>query len=148
MASKYSIIGLSPGVLSLGTPKVASVLLLCNILNPGRLHRTWLWFLVSTLFICLSLCIVLTWTRCVPAEAVYIFDLPGANCANPKATLPFVIFTGGTLPHPFHVNKSYKRLLKLTLLSSLLGFCRHLPRRLPCNSAVEHGNVLEKEACS
>lgn len=92
------------GIMAFTTPKLAIAALLNRIMNPGRFHRIWLWFLTAMVFVSSSICIVVLFTMCDPPEALWKTQLMamGATCRPNKVLVGYAIFTGGKLI-PFYV---------------------------------------------
>ena len=51
---RYTVISWVPGVLSFIVPKFAGLILLARLLNPGRIHRIFMW-IASVFYILLTL---------------------------------------------------------------------------------------------
>ncbi|KAL4954413.1 hypothetical protein BDW69DRAFT_194059 [Aspergillus filifer] len=84
------------GIMSFTTPKLAIAALLNRIMNPGKLHRIWLWVLTAMVFISSSICIVVLFTMCDPPEALWNIQLTstGATCRPTSILVGYAIFTG------------------------------------------------------
>ncbi|KAL4938830.1 hypothetical protein BDV06DRAFT_200073 [Aspergillus oleicola] len=84
------------GIMSFTTPKLAIAALLNRIMNPGRIHRIWLWVLTAMVFISSSICIVVLFTMCDPPEALWKIQLTsaGATCRPTSILVGYAIFTG------------------------------------------------------
>lgn len=88
------------GIMSFTTPKLAVASLLIRILNPGRFHRIWLWFLTGLVFVASSICIIVLFTMCDPSKALWQVHLvaEGATCRPIRILIDYAIFTGGWYP--------------------------------------------------
>ncbi|KAL4804194.1 hypothetical protein BDV18DRAFT_162602 [Aspergillus unguis] len=84
------------GIMSFTTPKLAIAALLNRIMNPGRFHRVWLWFLATMVFVSSSICIVILFTMCDPPEALWHTEMMamGATCRPNRVLVGYAIFTG------------------------------------------------------
>jgi hypothetical protein len=129
------------GIMSFTTPKLAIAALLNRVMNPGRFHRWWLWFLTCLVFVSSTICIVVLFTMCDPPRALWQIDLLSAGqatCRPQKILVGYAIFTGGM---------SGVALLSTQLdgLSSYIWLRRLIPRRVPhrCSSTVT--NYTEEE---
>lgn len=84
------------GILSFTVPKLAVTAMLNRILNPGWIHKTWLWLLVGTAAAVSCICIIILFTMCDPPEALWKVHLvaEGATCKNVWMLVDYAIFTG------------------------------------------------------
>ncbi|KAL2812682.1 hypothetical protein BDW59DRAFT_176925 [Aspergillus cavernicola] len=84
------------GIMSFTTPKLAIAALVNRILNPGSLHRMWIWGLTAMVFVASSICIVVLFIMCDPPEAVWEIELmsTGATCRPTSILVGYAIFTG------------------------------------------------------
>ncbi|KAL5343276.1 hypothetical protein BJX70DRAFT_408835 [Aspergillus crustosus] len=84
------------GIMAFTTPKLAIAALLNRILNPGRLHRIWLWVLTGLVFVSSSICIIILFTMCNPPAALWTPELmsAGAVCRPTSVLVSYAIFTG------------------------------------------------------
>ncbi|KAL4802205.1 hypothetical protein BDV18DRAFT_167068 [Aspergillus unguis] len=91
-----SCIDFALGIMSFTIPKFAIAALLNRIMNPGRFHRIWLWFLTTLVFVSSSICIIMQWTMCDPPRALWHPELmaKGAKCRPQKILVGFSIFLG------------------------------------------------------
>lgn len=87
------------GIMSFTTPKLAVAFLLIRIMNPGRFHRMWLWFLTGLVFVASTICIIVLFTMCDPPKAMWKVHLmvTGATCRPIHILIGYAIFTGGML---------------------------------------------------
>lgn len=89
----WTTIAFCPGILSFGLPKLAVVSLLTRLLNPGRLHKFVLWFMVVW---CLLTLLAVTGTllgQCQPAESQWNFDIEG-TCVEKSHIVNFSLYAG------------------------------------------------------
>ncbi|KAK2037188.1 integral membrane protein [Colletotrichum somersetense] len=82
-----------PGIMSFGLPKLAVVYLLTRLLNPGKYHKMFLWFLgiwcQLTLFVTAGLLL----GRCTPARSLWDFSISG-KCFSTDILVGFCIYAG------------------------------------------------------
>lgn len=85
------------GILSFTLPKIAVTSMLTRILNPKPLHKTILWMMVGTAAVVSIICILILFTMCDPAEALWKPRLvaAGAKCKSTTMLIDYAIFTGG-----------------------------------------------------
>lgn len=98
-----------PGILFLGLPKIAIVLLLDRLLDPTKFVRVFLWGIVGisqASFICL---IGLLLGRCNPPMRLWDQNVEG-ECMDIQVVTNFAVFAGG-LSYLFCVNLSFTRVL-------------------------------------
>ena len=128
------------GIVGFSTPKFAVVALLSRILNPGRIHRIFLWFLASLVFVASVICIIVILTNCDPHKALWQTHLmaEGATCRDPWIMVSYCIFAGGMLICIL------AGLLKLTRFSPIC-LRRPVPCRLPDFRISETSIVFEEE---
>lgn len=88
-------LGFVPGIIAFGLPKLAVISLLMQLLAPSRLHAALLWAFGAICLVLLVACIVWTYAQCDPPRAMWTFDLPGAKCSKPGATVPVSVAAGG-----------------------------------------------------
>ena len=93
-AIKYITIGFVPGILSFTVPKFAVVLLLCDLLNPSRLHRWFLWGMAAINFTAIIVCIIIVYASCDPPYAMWTLSVV-PKCWDPKVVVYSSIFAGG-----------------------------------------------------
>ncbi|KAJ5163102.1 uncharacterized protein N7500_004932 [Penicillium coprophilum] len=84
------------GILSFTIPKIAVTSMLTRILNPKPMHKAILWTMVGTAAIVSIICIVILFTMCDPAEALWTPRLmkTGATCKSTTMLIDYAIFTG------------------------------------------------------
>ncbi|KAF4760718.1 hypothetical protein HAV15_006113 [Penicillium sp. str.  len=84
------------GILSFTLPKIAVTSMLTRILNPKPLHKTILWMMVGTAAVVSIICILILFTMCDPAEALWKPRLveAGAKCKSTTMLIDYAIFTG------------------------------------------------------
>ena len=83
-----------PGVLVLGLPKVAVVILLNRLLNPSKWHRRFLWVMV-VLCVLSNIATVGTLAgQCTPTKAMWNFDMD-AKCIDPNIIIGFSLYSAG-----------------------------------------------------
>lgn len=86
----WTMVGICPGVISLGVPKLAVVSLLIRLLNPSKYHRWFLWTLAT---VCVLSVTAITGTllgQCDPMESLWNFDIKG-KCVNRGITTAYSI---------------------------------------------------------
>ncbi|KAI1323499.1 integral membrane protein [Xylariaceae sp. FL0255] len=89
----WTIAGFCPGVMSFGLPKLAVVVLLTRLLNPGRLHAAFLWFLGVATILVLAATVGVLVGRCQPSRAQWDFSVPG-TCFSTMVLASYCIFAG------------------------------------------------------
>ncbi|CAG8898115.1 unnamed protein product [Penicillium egyptiacum] len=84
------------GILSFTLPKIAVTSMLTRILNPKPMHKTILWVMVGTAAVVSIICIIILFTMCDPAEALWKPKLvaAGAKCKSTTMLIDYAIFTG------------------------------------------------------
>ncbi|KAL2815094.1 hypothetical protein BJX63DRAFT_420468 [Aspergillus granulosus] len=85
------------GIMSFTTPKLAIAALLNRVMNPGRVHRWWLWFLTGLVSVSSTVCIIVLFTMCDPPRALWQIDLISAGeatCRPERILVGYAIFTG------------------------------------------------------
>ncbi|CDM33429.1 hypothetical protein DTO013E5_7298 [Penicillium roqueforti] len=84
------------GIFSFTLPKIAVTSMLTRILNPKPLHKAMLWTMVGTTSVVSITCIIILFTMCDPAEALWKPELvaAGAKCKSTALLIDFAIFTG------------------------------------------------------
>jgi hypothetical protein len=93
-AIMYITLGFVPGILSFTVPKFAVILLLCNLLNPTRLHRWVLWTMSAINFAAITACIVIVYAACEPVYAQWTLSIV-PKCWDPSYIVYSSIFAGG-----------------------------------------------------
>ncbi|OHW91991.1 integral membrane protein [Colletotrichum incanum] len=82
-----------PGIMSFGLPKLAVVSLLTRLMNPGKYHKWFLWWLgiwcQLTLFVTAGLLL----GRCTPARSLWNFSVKG-NCFSTDILVGYCIYAG------------------------------------------------------
>jgi len=89
---RYTVISWVPGVLSFIVPKFAGLILLARLLNPGRIHRIFMW-IASVFYILLALgMLIMNFCQCTPVAAQW----GGAvgTCLDRKVTLYYALALG------------------------------------------------------
>lgn len=89
----YTILSFPPGILSFGLPKLAVVHLLSRLLNPGRVHKIFLWSLVSFCLAFLLGCVAILFGQCTPSRSQWDFDVEG-TCINKWVLVYYAISAG------------------------------------------------------
>lgn len=87
-------VGFLFGILSFSIPKIAVACLLVRILNPSRLHKIFVFFLVGFVTLVAVICIIILFTMCDPPESMWYVTIPG-KCKDVKILIDYAIFTGG-----------------------------------------------------
>ncbi|KAI1259140.1 integral membrane protein [Xylariaceae sp. FL1019] len=90
----WTTAGFCPGVFSFGLPKLAVVVLLTRLLNPGRLHAAFLWFLGITTILVLAATVGVLVGRCQPAQAQWDFSIKEKTCFSTTTLASYCIFAG------------------------------------------------------
>ncbi|OLN86862.1 hypothetical protein CCHL11_04579 [Colletotrichum chlorophyti] len=92
-AQLWTTVAQCPGILSFGLPKLAVVVLLIRLLNPGTFHKWLMWWMgiwcQLTLFVTVGLLI----GRCTPAKSLWDFSIEG-KCFDPSILINFSIYAG------------------------------------------------------
>ena len=136
------------GILSFTVPKLAVAAMLSRILNPGRLAKTWLWFLTGLAAAVSCVCIVILFTMCSPPRALWEVPLLtpqyGATCKSVWILVDYAIFTGCALTLLFFVCS----IPKLIRPSSPVCVCGSLACRLSHYRVNETSYVPAEEAGS
>ena len=96
----YITLGFVPGILSFTVPKFAVILLLCNLLNPSRLHRWFLWTMAAINFIAIVVCIAIVYASCDPPYAMWTLSVV-PKCWDPNVVVYSSVFAGGRCPPRF-----------------------------------------------
>lgn len=83
-----------PGIMSFGLPKLAVISLLTRLMNPGRYHKWFLWWMgiwcQLTLFVTAGLLL----GRCTPARSLWDFSVTG-KCFSKQILVAYCIYAGG-----------------------------------------------------
>ncbi len=88
----YIIISFVPGVTAFVWPKVAVTILLARILNPGQVHKAFMW-IASVLYVLMgAIMLVINFAQCTPAAAQW-GGAPGV-CWDRKITVDYSISLG------------------------------------------------------
>ncbi|SPO07027.1 related to integral membrane protein PTH11 [Cephalotrichum gorgonifer] len=90
----WTIVGFCPGVMSFGLPKLAAVHLLTRLMNPGRTHKIFLWFLGIVANLSLLGCVVILFAQCKPVESQWDFSIQG-KCIDKWVLVHYAMFAGG-----------------------------------------------------
>lgn len=96
----FTIAGFCPGVMSIGLPKMAVVSLLTRLLNPGRLHFYFLWFLGIWCQLTLLATVGVLIGQCYPARALWDFSVQG-KCLDRQILVDYCIYAGCECPFSF-----------------------------------------------
>ncbi|TDZ34427.1 hypothetical protein C8035_v010573 [Colletotrichum spinosum] len=94
----WTMVGFPAGVMSFGLPKVAVVVLLTRILNPGPRHKNILWGLSLFCLLSLTANMVLLFIRCRPTQSNWDFS-PSPRCWDKWILVHFAVYTGCWFPH-------------------------------------------------
>lgn len=90
----YTTAAFCPGVISFGLPKMAVVILLTRLLNPGKYHKWFIWWLgiwcQLTLF---ATCGVLL-GQCTPTNSLWDFSVKG-TCFSKSIQVAYCVYAGG-----------------------------------------------------
>ncbi|KAH0439989.1 integral membrane protein [Colletotrichum camelliae] len=82
-----------PGIMSFGLPKLAVISLLTRLMNPGRYHKWFLWWMgvwcQLTLFVTAGLLL----GRCTPARSLWDFSVTG-KCFSKHILVAYCIYAG------------------------------------------------------
>ncbi|KAH9233418.1 hypothetical protein K456DRAFT_1725476 [Colletotrichum gloeosporioides 23] len=82
-----------PGIMSFGLPKLAVISLLTRLMNPGRYHKWFLWWMgiwcQLTLFVTAGLLL----GRCTPARSLWDFSVTG-KCFSKQILVVHCIYAG------------------------------------------------------
>ncbi|TDZ51523.1 hypothetical protein CTRI78_v007628 [Colletotrichum trifolii] len=89
----WTMVGFPAGVMSFGLPKVAVVVLLTRILNPGARHKNILWGLSLFCLLSLTANMVLLFIRCRPTQSNWDFS-PSPRCWDKWILVHFAVYTG------------------------------------------------------
>ncbi|KAL2272071.1 hypothetical protein VTJ83DRAFT_1442 [Remersonia thermophila] len=88
----YTVVSFVPGVSSFTIPKLAVVILLAKVLNPGRVHRIIMW-IISVLYILMAAgMLVINFAQCTPAAAQW-GGAPG-TCWDRRITVDYALALG------------------------------------------------------
>ncbi|KAF5701745.1 integral membrane protein [Fusarium mundagurra] len=90
----FTVVGFPFGVTAFGLPKLAVVSLLTKLMNPGRLHKIFLWILVGCCMLGLMGCIINLFAQCSPVESQWRFSITDKKCWSPHVLIDFAIFAG------------------------------------------------------
>ncbi|KAG4292397.1 hypothetical protein FPRO06_13650 [Fusarium proliferatum] len=90
----YTILGFPFGVMAFGFPKLAVVALITRLMNPGRLHKIFLWVLAGCCMMGLIGCIIILFAQCSPVESQWTFSITDKKCWSPYVLVNFAIFAG------------------------------------------------------
>jgi hypothetical protein len=96
------MVGFCPGILSFGIPKLAVIALLTRLLNPGRIHKIFLWCLGVTCLLSLLGCVVVLFGRCMPARSLWDFDVKPESCFSVWVLVDYAIYAGSKLTTAHH----------------------------------------------
>ncbi|PYI00144.1 hypothetical protein BO71DRAFT_393762 [Aspergillus ellipticus CBS 707.79] len=89
-------IGFALGIVAFAIPKLAVAALLNRFLNPTALHRAIFWGLTGFVALVSFICIVVLFTSCSPARALWDTSLlaEGAKCRTATVLVSYATFTG------------------------------------------------------
>lgn len=90
----WTMVGFIPGILSFGIPKLAVVVLLTRLLNPGRAHKIFLWCLATVCLLSLMGCAVVLFGRCTPARSLWDFSVAPESCFDVSILVNYAIYAG------------------------------------------------------
>ncbi|KAI3009738.1 hypothetical protein CBS147346_2076 [Aspergillus niger] len=84
------------GIISFALPKLAVAALLSRFLNPTTIQRAILWGLTGFVALVSCICILVLFTMCDPAKALWDTSLlsKGASCRSSWILVDYAIFTG------------------------------------------------------
>ncbi|KAK1990331.1 integral membrane protein [Colletotrichum falcatum] len=82
-----------PGIMSFSLPKLAVICLLTRLLNPGTLHKWFLWWMGVWCQLTLVATVGLLIGRCTPARSLWDFSVPG-TCFDPAVLVDYSIYAG------------------------------------------------------
>ncbi|KAF9871286.1 hypothetical protein CkaCkLH20_11207 [Colletotrichum karsti] len=82
-----------PGIMSFGLPKMAVVSLLTRLMNPGKYHKWFLWWMAIWCQLTLFVTAGLLLGRCMPARSLWDFSVPG-TCFDVSILVNFCIYAG------------------------------------------------------
>lgn len=91
----FTILGFPFGVMAFGFPKLAVVALITRLMNPGRVHRIFLWTLAGCCMLSLVGCIIILFAQCSPVESQWDFSITDKSCWSPYILIDYAIFSGG-----------------------------------------------------
>ncbi|KAM0201584.1 hypothetical protein ACHAQI_011161 [Fusarium lateritium] len=91
----FTVLGFPFGVMAFGFPKLAVVALIARLMNPGRVHRIFLWTLAGCCMLSLVGCIIILFAQCSPVESQWDFSITDKSCWSPYILIDFAIFSGG-----------------------------------------------------
>ncbi|RKL10205.1 hypothetical protein BFJ68_g8821 [Fusarium oxysporum] len=80
--------------MAFGFPKLAVVALITRLMNPGRLHKIFLWVLAGCCMMGLIGCIIILFAQCSPVESQWTFSITDKKCWSPYVLVNFAIFAG------------------------------------------------------
>ncbi|KAH6954756.1 hypothetical protein DER45DRAFT_633158 [Fusarium avenaceum] len=90
----FTVLGFPFGVMAFGFPKLAVVALITRLMNPGRVHRIFLWTLAGCCMLSLAGCIIILFAQCSPVESQWDFSITDKSCWSPYILIDFAIFSG------------------------------------------------------
>ena len=88
----FTTVAGSTGILAFTLPKLAVVILLVKILDPGRWHRRVMWLISVGYFLMSVITIVLVWAHCLPAAAQW--GAAKGKCWNPAILFIYTVVHG------------------------------------------------------
>lgn len=97
-AMMWSIIGYTPGLLSLSLPKPAVVALLTKALNPSVWHKRILWSIAILCVTNLVPYITLYYAQCRPVQAVWDPSVSG-TCLSKSVLIGYATYSSGGFCH-------------------------------------------------
>lgn len=93
-AMMWSIIGYTPGLLSLSLPKPAVVALLTRAMNPSKWHKRFLWLIAFWCVTNLVPYITLYYAQCTPVQAVWDPSVSG-TCLDKSVLIGYATYSSG-----------------------------------------------------
>ncbi|KAL0943430.1 uncharacterized protein CTRU02_201316 [Colletotrichum truncatum] len=82
-----------PGIMSFGLPKLAVVSLLTRLMNPGKYHKWFLWWMAIWCQLTLFVTAGLLLGRCMPARSLWDFSIEG-TCFDVSILVAYCIYAG------------------------------------------------------
>ncbi|TDZ24157.1 hypothetical protein Cob_v003393 [Colletotrichum orbiculare MAFF 240422] len=89
----WSLVAITPGILSYTTPKLAVAILLVRLMNPTRYHQWFLWSLTLLCTISQLVAPPLHFLRCVPVEKNWNMSIDG-KCFKYEAVAYYSVYAG------------------------------------------------------
>ncbi|KAK2029185.1 integral membrane protein [Colletotrichum zoysiae] len=82
-----------PGIMSFSLPKLAVICLLTRLLEPGVLHKWFLWWMGIWCQLTLVATVAILIGRCTPARSLWDFSVAG-TCFDPSILINYSIYAG------------------------------------------------------